>query len=170
MYFLVFRWCNNIEFLSCFQLPCSRSRTNLTSPTNEGASPNQIGNSADIVNSNNGSSRQSGVNRGHSLTVANGVHDGPRRTLSLMAPETPSVDALVMPPPPPPPTEALKRAMSASEAVPEEDDSKTAAVLIVPVEASQGTKKRKKRRGREDATDLISDAAAEPILSKDTVV
>ena len=158
----------NIEFLSCFQLPCSRSRTNLTSPTNEGAGPNQIGNSADIVNSNNGSSRQSGVNRGHSLTVANGVHDGPRRTLSLMAPETPSVDALVMPPPPP--TEALKRAMSASEAVPEEDDSKTAAVLIVPVEAPQGTKKRKKRRGRHDATDLISDAAAEPILSKDTVV
>ena len=158
----------NIEFLSCFQLPCSRSRTNLTSPTNEGAGPNQIGNSADIANLNNGSSRQSGVNRGHSLTVANGVHDGPRRTLSLMAPETPSVDALVMPPPPP--TEALKRAMSASEAVPEEDDSKTAAVLIVPVEAPQGTKKRKKRRGRHDATDLISDAAAEPILSKDTVV
>ena len=159
----------NIEFISCFQLPCSRSRTNLTSPTNEGAGPNQIGNSADIVNSNNGSSRQSGVNRGHSLTVANGVHDGPRRTLSLMAPETPSVDALVMPPPPPT-TEASKRAMSASEAVPEEDDSKTAAVLIVPVEAPQGTKKRKKRRGRHDATDLISDAAAEPILSKDTVV
>ena len=58
------------------------------------------------------------------------------------------------------------------EAVHEEEvDCKTAAVLIVPLEAPQD-KRRKKRRGRDDATNSISEAAAdaEPIFSKDTVV
>ena len=152
-----------LRIISCFQLPCSRSRANLTSPTNDGAAgaPVHVDNCAEIASSQ----PSSGFSRGHSLTVANGVHDGRRRTLSLMAPETPPpVEA------PPTTSEGSRRARSPSEAVFEEDDSTTAAVLFVPVETTRSPKKRKKRRGREDATDSIVDDAGEPIFSKDTVV
>ena len=152
--------CVNLQLFSRFQLPCSRSRTNLASPTNEGnAGPIHIGNSADTA-----APRVTGVNRGQSLTVnANGVRDKrTTRTLSPVAAVTPSSDALVTQP----------TTVVASEAAHEEDvDCKTAAVLIVPSEAPQD-KRRKKRRGRDDATNSISEAAtdAEPIFSKDTVV
>lgn len=154
------------------KLPCSRSRMNLTSPTNEGPGLIQRGYSVDDA-APNGTSRLSGGNLvGRNLTVANGVHDGGRRrTMSLkMASEPPPADTSVMPPA----AEASKRARSVSETVLEEgSDSKTAAVLIVPVEHSQSTKKneqKKKRRGLDDATDSISDAASVPIFGKDTVV
>ena len=148
-----------VNLFSRFQLPCSRSRTNLASPTNEGnAGPIHIGNSADTA-----APRATGVNRGQSLTVnANGVRDKRTRTLSPVAAVTPSSDALVTQP----------TTVVASEAAHEEEvDCKTAAVLIVPSEAPQD-KRRKKRRGRDDATNSISEAAAdaEPIFSKDTVV
>ena len=151
--------CVNLQLFSHFQLPCSRSRTNLASPTNEGnAGPIHIGNSADTA-----APRATGVNRGQSLTVnANGVRDKRTRTLSPVAAVTPSSDALVTQP----------TTVVASEAAHEEEvDCKTAAVLIVPSEAPQD-KRRKKRRGRDDATNSISEAAAdaEPIFSKDTVV
>ena len=153
--------CVNLQLFSRFQLPCSRSRTNLASPTNEGnAGPIHIGNSADTA-----APRATGVNRGQSLTVnANGVRD--KRTTRTLSPVagavTPSSDALVTQP----------TTVVASEAAHEEEvDCKTAAVLIVPSEAPQD-KRRKKRRGRDDATNSISEAAAdaEPIFSKDTVV
>ena len=152
--------CVNLQLFSHFQLPCSRSRTNLASPTNEGnAGPIHIGNSADTA-----APRATGVNRGQSLTVnANGVRDKRTRTLSPVAGVvTPSSDALVTQP----------TTVVASEAAhEEEDDCKTAAVLIVPAEPPQD-QRRKKRRGRDDATNSISEAAAdaEPIFSKDTVV
>ena len=154
--------CVNLQLFSHFQLPCSRSRTNLASPTNEGnAGPIHIGNSADTA-----APRATGVNRGQSLTVnANGVRDKrTTRTLSPVAAVTLSSDALVAQPT----TVAASEAESAHE---EEVDGKTAAVLIVPSEAPQD-KRRKKRRGRDDATNSISEAAAdaEPIFSKDTVV
>ena len=153
--------CVNLPLFSRFQLPCSRSRTNLASPTNEGnAGPIHIGNSADTA-----APRATGVNRGQSLTVnANGVRDKRTRTLSPVAAVTLSLDALVAQPT----TVAASEAESAHE---EEVDGKTAAVLIVPSEAPQD-KRRKKRRGRDDATNSISEAAAdaEPIFSKDTVV
>ena len=150
--------CVNLQLFSHFQLPCSRSRTNLASPTNEGnAGPIHIGNSADTA-----APRATGVNRGQSLTVnANGVRDKRTRTLSPVVAVTPSSDALVTPP----------TTGAASEAAHEEVDYKTAAALIVPAEPPQD-KKRKKRRGRDDATNSISEAAtdADPIFSKDTVV
>ena len=152
--------CVNLQLFSHFQLPCSRSRTNLASPTNDGnAGPIHIGNSADTV-----APRVAGVNRGQSLTVnANGVRDKrTTRTLSPVAAVTPSSDALVTQP----------TTVVASESAHEEEvDCKTAAVLIVPSEAPQD-KRRKNRRGRDDATNSISEAAAdaEPIFSKDTVV
>ena len=104
------------------------------------------------------------MNRGQSLTVnANGVRDKrTTRTLSPVAAVTPSSDALVMQP----------TTVVASEAVHEEEvDCKTAAVLIMPAEPPHD-KRGKKRRGRDDATNSISEAAAdaEPIFSKDTVV
>ena len=148
--------CVNLPLFSRFQLPCSRSRTNLASPTNEGnAGPIHIGNSADTA-----APRATGVNRGQSLTVnANGVRDKRTRTLSPVAAVTLSLDALVAQPT----TVAASEAESAHE---EEVDGKTAAVLIVPSEAPQD-KRRKKRRGRDDATNSISGAAAdaEPIFS-----
>ena len=153
--------CVNLQLFSHFQLPCSRSRTNLASPTNEGnAGPIHIGNSADTA-----APRATGVNRGQSLTVnANGIRDKRTRTLSPVAAVTLSSDALVAQPT----TVAASEAESAHE---EEVDGKTAAVLIVPSEAPQD-KRRKKRRERDDATNSISEAAAdaEPIFSKDTVV
>ena len=148
-----------IELSSRFQLPCSRSRTNLASPTNEGnAGPTQIGNSADTA-----APVETGVNRGQSLTVnANGVRDKRTRTLSPVVAVTPSSYALVTPP----------TTGAASEAAYEEVDCKTATVLIVPAEPPPQDKKRKKRRGRDDATNSISETAADAdlIFSKDTVV
>ena len=146
---------NVLAVRSQFQLPSSRSRTNLTSPTNDVAAPAGLMQSGGGGGNPNGSSvRRNVVN----LSVANGIYDGGRRkNLSLMTSDMAAADAAR---PLPPSDVVLRRAGSATKAaLPERGDPAAAAA-----EPPQSTKTKKKERNRQE-----EDAAA-PRFSQDTVV
>ena len=159
---------NVLAVNSQFQLPSSRSRTNLTSPTNDAAAPAglmQSGGGGGGINPNGSSVRRNVVN----LSVANGIYDGGRRkNMSLMTSEMAAADAAR---PLPPSDVAPKRAGSASKAaLPERGDpaAAAAAVLVVPTEPPQSTKTEKRRRNRQEED--VTDSIAVPRFSQDTVV